>query len=53
MEGRGLDGVTASLSNGTTVTTAPDGSFRFHGIAPGTYEVSISGYPAHAAFCQL
>ena len=50
MEGRGLDGVTVSLSNGTTATTAADGSFRFHGIAPGTYEVSISGYPAHAAF---
>lgn len=50
MEGRGLDGVTASLSNGTTATTAADGSFRFDAIAPGTYEVSISGYPAHAAF---
>ena len=50
MEGRGLDGVTASLSNGTTATTATDGSFRFDGIAPGTYDVSISGYPAHAAF---
>ena len=50
MEGRGLDGVTASLSNGTTATTAADGSFRFDGIEPGTYEVSISGYPPHAAF---
>lgn len=50
MEGRGLGGVTASLSNGTTATTAADGSFRFYGIAPGTYEVSISAYPAHAVF---
>ena len=50
MEGRGLDGVTASLSNGTTAATAADGSFRFDGLAPGAYEVSISGYPAHAAF---
>ncbi|MDE2751463.1 MAG: hypothetical protein OXI83_02690 [Gemmatimonadota bacterium] len=50
MEGRGLDGVTASLPNGPTATTAADGSFQFDGIAPGTHEVSISGYPAHAAF---
>ncbi len=50
LEGRGLDGVTATLSNGTTATTAADGSFRFDGIGPGTYQVSISGHPAHAAF---
>ena len=50
MEGRGLGGVTATLSDGTTATTATDGSFRFDGIAPGTYEVSIRGYPVHAAF---
>ena len=50
VESRGLDGVKVSLSNGATATTAADGSFRFDGIAPGTYQVSISGYPAHAAF---
>ena len=50
IEGRGLDGVTVSLSDGTVGTTTTGGSFRFDGIAPGTYEVSISGYPAHASF---
>ena len=50
IEGRGLEGVTVSLSNGTTATTTTGGSFRFDGIAPGTYEVVISGYPAHASF---
>ena len=50
MEGRGLDGVSVTLSNGTTASTTTGGSFRFDGVAPGTYEVSISGYPAHAAF---
>lgn len=50
MEGRGLKGVMVSLSNGTTATTTEDGSFRFDGIASGTYEVSVSGYPAEAVF---
>ena len=50
MEGRGLDGVTVSLADGTAVVTASEGSFRFHGMPPGTYELSISGYPADAAF---
>ena len=50
IEGRGLERVTVSLSNGTFATTTTGGSFRFDGIAPGTYKVSISGYPAHASF---
>ena len=50
MEGRGLDGVTVSLSDGTAVVTTSEGSFRFHGMPPGTYELSISGYPADAVF---
>ena len=49
IDGHGVDGVTVSLSNGATASTT-SGSFRFDGIAPGTYRVSISGYPAHAAF---
>lgn len=48
-EGRGLDGVTVSLSDGTVTTTAA-GSFRFNRVAAGTYQVSISGYPEEAEF---
>ena len=50
VDSRGLDGVNVSLSNGKMTTTAADGTFRFDGVATGTYEVSISGYPAHAVF---
>lgn len=50
MEGQGLEGVTVSLSDGTAVVTTSKGSFRFHGMPPGTYEVSISGYPTDAVF---
>lgn len=48
-EGRGLDGVTVSLSDGTVTTTA-EGSFRFDRVTAGTYQVSISGYPEEAEF---
>ena len=53
MEGRGLDGVIVSLSDGTAVVTTSEGSFRFHGMPPGTYELSISGYPADAVFGSM
>ncbi len=50
MEGQGLEGVTVSLSDGTAAATTSEGSFQFHGMPPGTYELSISGYPADAVF---
>ncbi len=50
VEGEGLDGVSVSLSNGSSQTTSGGGSYRFDGVEAGTYAVSISGYPADAAF---
>ena len=48
--GEGLAGVTVSLSDGSTTTTTIGGVFRFDGVEPGTYAVSISGYPAGTSF---
>ncbi len=50
VEGEGLDGVSVSLSNGSSQTTSGGGSYRFDGVEAGTYAVSITGYPADAAF---
>ncbi len=50
VEGEGLDGVSVSLSNGSSRTTSGGGSYRFDGVEAGTYAVSITGYPADAAF---
>ncbi len=50
VEGEGLDGVSVSLSNGSSQVTSGGGSYRFDGVEGGTYAVSISGYPADAAF---
>ncbi len=50
VEGEGLDGVSVSLSNGSSQMTSGGGSYRFDGVEGGTYTVSITGYPADAAF---
>ncbi len=50
VEGEGLDGVSVSLSNGSSQVTSGGGSYSFDGVEGGTYAVSISGYPADAAF---
>ncbi len=50
VEGEGLDGVSVSLSNGSSQVTSGGGSYRFDGVEAGTYAVSITGYPADAAF---
>ncbi len=50
IEGTGADGVTVTLSNGTTATTAGGGAYRFTGVEGGSYTVTISGYPSDASF---
>ncbi len=50
IEGQGADGVSVTLSSGATTTTAGGGSYRFDGVEPGSYTVSISGFPAEASF---
>ncbi len=50
IEGTGADGVTVTLSNGTTATTAGGGAYRFAGVEGGSYTVTISGYPSDASF---
>ena len=52
IEGQGLDGVTVTLSNGATATTASGGMFRFDGVEAGAYTVTISNYPDDATFNQ-
>jgi len=48
--GEGLAGVTVSLSDGATTTTAAGGVFRFDPVEPGNYAVTISGYPDGTVF---
>ncbi len=50
IEGQGVDGVTVTLSDGKSATTAGGGSYRFAGVEGGTYTVTISGYPSDASF---
>ena len=50
IEGQGLDGVSVTLSNGATATTANGGMFRFDGVEAGAYTVTISNYPDDATF---
>lgn len=48
--GTGTDGVTLTLSDGKTATTAGGGAYRFAGVEVGSYTVTISGYPSDAKF---
>ncbi len=50
IEGQGADGVSVSLSSGATTATAGGGSYRFDDLEPGSYTVSISGFPTEASF---
>ena len=52
IEGQGQDGISVTLSNGATVTTANGGMFRFDGVEAGAYTVTISNYPDDASFDQ-
>ena len=52
IEGQGIDGVSVTLSNGATVTTANGGMFRFDGVEAGAYTVTISNTPDDASFNQ-
>ena len=50
-QGVGLGGVTVSLSNGTTITTAADGTYSISNLVAGTYTVSVvdTGYTLSGA----
>ena len=41
-QGTGLSGVTVSAGNGTSATTAADGTYTLTGLLPGTYTVSAA-----------
>ncbi len=49
-EGQGLSGVTVSLSSGASTATDANGNYSFANVPAGTYVVTISGFPADAAF---
>ena len=50
IDGTGATGITATLSSGATTATGAGGTFSFAGVEAGSYTVTISGYPADAAF---
>ncbi len=50
IEGQGADGVSVTLSSGAATATAGGGAYRFDGVEPGSYTVSISGFPTEASF---
>ncbi len=50
IEGKGADGVTVTLSDGKTATTAGGGTFSFRNVEGGSYTVTISGFPTDASF---
>ncbi len=50
IEGKGIDGVTVTLSDGTTTITGGGGAFIFVNVPADIYTVLISGYPADAVF---
>ena len=52
IEGQGIDGVSVTLSNGGSATTANGGMYRFDGVEAGAYTVTISNYPDDASFNQ-
>ena len=53
-EGQGIDGITVSLTRGTTTVrttvTAGGGTFRFDDVEAGEYTVTLSGWPVHMSF---
>lgn len=50
IEGTGIDGVTVTLTNGASTTTAGSGTYRFLNVEGGVYTVVISGHPTDAVF---
>ena len=50
IDGTGATGITATLSSGATTATGAGGTFSFAGVEAGSYTVTISGFPADAAF---
>lgn len=50
IEGTGIDGVTVTLSDGSTTTTSGGGTFLFTDVPADIYTVLISGYPTDAVF---
>jgi hypothetical protein len=52
IEGQGIDGVSVTLSNGASASTANGGMFRFDGVKAGMYTVTITNYPDDASFDQ-
>ena len=49
-DGTGATDITATLSSGATTATGAGGTFSFAGVEAGSYTVTISGFPADAAF---
>lgn len=49
VEGTGIDSVLVTLNTGAHTTTA-NGVYRFDGLGPGAYSVTISNFPADAGF---
>ena len=52
IEDQGADGISVTLSNGTTATTANGGMYRFDDLEAGAYTVTISNFPDEASFDQ-
>ena len=52
IEGRGIDIVSVTLSNGAAATTANGGKYRFDDLEAGAYTVTISNFPDDASFDQ-
>ena len=54
VEGAGLDGVSVSLSGGSsaTATTSGGGNYSFPNLEAGSYTVMISGFPQDISFDQ-
>ena len=50
IEGKGIDGITVSLSNGETATTAGGGAYRFDKVEVGSYTITINNNPAGGSF---
>ena len=50
IEGQGIDGITVTLSGGTTATTAGGGNYRFNKVEAGDYTITITGYPMGGTF---
>ena len=50
IEGQGIDAVAVTLSGGATATTANGGAYRFDNVEAGDYTITITKYPAGAAF---